>query len=42
MGKGSEYYLDASHFSPTVGRWILIRLDVGPRVDVPEGFGRKL
>lgn len=42
MGKGSEYYLDASHFSPTVGRWILSRLNVGPRVDVPEGFGRKL
>lgn len=44
VGAGSDHYLDPSHFSPLLGRWILQRLGVGVRIDhpPPADFGRRL
>lgn len=44
VGEGSRYYLDPSHFSPLVGRWILHRLGLNARTDdaPPEQFGRRV
>jgi len=45
VGQGNAYYLDPSHFTPLMGRWILARLGLpvhlhGP--EVPTGFGVRL
>ena len=44
VGQGSRYYLDPSHFSPLLGRWILHRLGLSARLEEPppEEFGRRL
>jgi hypothetical protein len=45
VGVGSDHYLDPSHFSPLLGRWILNRLDLSvgvPSEAPPDGFGVRL
>jgi hypothetical protein len=42
VGVGSDYYLDPSHFSPLLGRWILSRLGLRTRMSsnaFPDDFG---
>lgn len=42
MGPESRWYLDPSHFSPALGRWILERIGLpmrNPGAPVPESFG---
>ena len=45
VGEGSRWYLDPSHFSPVLGRWILERLGLPlrtPGAQAPEGFGVRI
>lgn len=45
MGVGSDWYIDASHFSPLMGRWIMQRIGLPLRrqgEEPPAGFGARL
>jgi len=45
VGVGSKWYLDPSHFSPLLGRWIMQRIGIPLHEDFPsppQDFGKRL